>query len=101
MSLYNDIINEIQGFEESQTPISDIAHKKDFTIMKCEENDNPNDEYECFHAEKTDGSQTVVLTIRTRDIYRSFGNDEEPYHNTVTLYDNGKEISSQSYTYFK
>ena len=54
MSLYNDILNEIQGFEESHTPISNIAHQKDFTIMECEKSDDPTDEYECFHAEKTD-----------------------------------------------
>lgn len=28
MSLYNDILNEIQGFEESHTPISNIAHQR-------------------------------------------------------------------------
>ena len=46
MSLYNDILNEIQGFEESHTPISNIAHQKDFTIMECEKSDDPTDEYE-------------------------------------------------------
>ena len=101
MSLYNDILNEIQGFEESHTPISNIAHQKDFTIMECEKSDDPTDEYECFHAEKTDGSQKIVITIRTRDKYRSFGNDVEPYRNTVILYDNGKKIASESYTYFE
>jgi len=54
-----------------------------------------------FHAEKTDGSQKIVITIRTRDKYRSFGNDDEPYRNTVILYDNGKKIASESYTYFE
>ena len=101
MSLYNDIINEIKGFEESHTPISNIAHQKAFIIKECKENDNPHDEYECFHAEKIDGSQKVVITIRTRDKYRSFGNDDEPYHNTVTLYENEKKIASKSYTYFE
>lgn len=100
-SLYYKIKNEIRTFEESCTPISNVAHENGFTIKEPKPNENPNETYECFHAEKTDGKYTIVISIYTRDKYRSFGNDEEPYHNNVALYEDDICIDSTQYTYFQ
>lgn len=101
MSLYQEIVNEIEGFEESHTPISNIAHKKGFIMKEKQNNDEPFGYYECFHAEKEDGKYKIIITIETRDNYRSFGKDDEPYHNTVALYENDTCIASKNYTYFE
>lgn len=69
--------------------------------MQTSDKESADGSYECFHAEKTDGDQTIVLNITTRDNYRSFGNDEEPYHNTVSSYKDGQLVDTKSYTYFE
>lgn len=102
MSLFSTIVSESLGYEYSQTPLSNLAHKYEFTILEPEDTDKPNDYYECFKAEKLDGNQKIVITITTRDIYRSFVNDDdEPYHNKVEVFENNKRIDYFEYTYFK
>lgn len=39
----------------------------------------------------------MVITISTKDKYRSFGNDEEPYRNNLELWENEKLIKSKQY----
>ena len=102
MSLFSTIVSEASDYENSQTPLSTIAHKYEFNILEPEDTDNPNDYYECFKAEKYDGNQKIVITIITRDIYRSFVNDDdEPYHNKIEVFENDKCIDHFEYTYFK
>lgn len=43
----------------------------------------------------------MIITISTKDKYRSFGNDEEPYRNNLELWENEKLINSKQYVYFK
>ncbi len=43
----------------------------------------------------------MIISISTKDKYRSFGNDEEPYRNNLELWENEKLINSKQYVYFK
>lgn len=43
----------------------------------------------------------IVLSITTSDNYRSFGNDEEPYHNVALLYNGDNLVDKYEYTYFE
>ena len=101
MSLYDSIIAQLDELEKSKTPISNVAHKECFTQIQTPDTESTDGTYECFRAEKADGDQKVILSITTRDNYRSFGNDEEPYHNTVSVYKDGQLIGSKSYTYYE
>lgn len=102
MSLFSTIVSEASDFENTLTPLSILAHKYEFTILEPEATDNPTDYYECFKAEKVDGNQRIVITITTRDIYRSFvNNDDEPYHNKAEVFENDKCIDHFEYTYFR
>lgn len=101
MSLYDSIVAQFGDLEKSKTPISNVAHKEGFTQIETPDTESSDGTHECFRAEKIDGDQTVVVSITTRENYRSFGNDEEPCHNTVSSYKDGKLIESKSYTYYE
>ena len=89
-------------YEKNKIPISDIAHHEGgYTIVELSNNENPCGYYECFHAEKEFGSMRIVLSITTSDNYRSFGNDEEPYHNVALLYNGDNLVDKYEYTYFE
>lgn len=55
----------------------------------------------CFLAVKDVDNYTITITIETKEKYRSFGNDDEPYKNTIALSKNGVQIYSKSYIYFE
>lgn len=105
MELFNEISSQMSSLEASCTRLSDIAHQQDFTIIPLPEDDGKDalagDRYTCFTAEKHIGEYTITIEVETRDSYRSFGNDDEPYFNTLRLYKGTELIDSKSYTYFK
>ena len=101
MDLYNTILSEITSFESSHTPLSDIAHKYEFQIIDVPVDKSTNTMWTCFFAVKNVDDYTITITIETKEIYRSFGNDDEPYRNTIALSKNGVQISSESYIYYE
>lgn len=103
MNLFNEIV-KLAGegkFADNNIPLNKLAFDKGFNILQTAENDTPHDYYEVFKAEKSDGDYKVDITITTKDKYKSFGNDEEPYKNTMKLYEGNNVIDSFEYTYFK
>ncbi|WP_160692574.1 hypothetical protein [Clostridium sp. C2-6-12] len=103
MDLYSTIVNEISNFAETHTPISDIAHKYNFEMVPIPKDPNfvDGNTWTCFHAIKQDGEYSLSITIETREKYRSYGNDEEPYTNTITITKDNTVIDTKSYIYFE
>ncbi|MHC1747468.1 MAG: hypothetical protein AB9856_03650 [Cellulosilyticaceae bacterium] len=105
MDLFNQIVELMPSLNASCTSLSDIAHQQGFTIIPLPKDDDQcalaGNRYTCFTAEKHVGEYTLTIEVETRDIYRSFGNDDEPYFNTLCLYKGNELIDSKSYTYFK
>ncbi|MBR0483310.1 MAG: hypothetical protein IJJ69_00845 [Oscillospiraceae bacterium] len=99
--LYASIVKEFGELEKSHTPINKFAFEENFAVFNVSNDENLNGEYEGFRAEKSDGNKKIVLGITTRDNYRPFGNDKEPYHNWIEFYENDKLIFRNSYTYFE
>ncbi|UYZ00740.1 hypothetical protein OJ967_09740 [Peribacillus frigoritolerans] len=40
----------------------------------------------------------MVAIVETKDKYRSFGNDDEPWSSTLELWKNGEKLKVESYT---
>jgi hypothetical protein len=88
--------------KSNKIPISDMAHKYGFIIDKKDTPPSDNGHtYECFRATKHDDECVLTIYIETRDQYSSFTEEEEPYHNHITLSKDGKIISQKSYTFFQ
>ena len=100
MSLSADLLSEACTLNGTHTPISDIAHKYNFTILETKASEQANGYYECFRAEKIDGSQRIVLSITTCDNDRSFDDEtHDPYFNKIEIFENDNLINEYSYFY--
>ncbi|MBB6625287.1 hypothetical protein H7E67_17875 [Clostridium gasigenes] len=57
MELYNIILNEISSYATTETPISDIGRKYEFTPISTNTDDTKTGEYyTVYKAEKTEGN---------------------------------------------
>lgn len=101
MEYFKELLKEVDKLEEKEYPISKIAHNHDFEILNVDLDGNSGDWYMCFKARKKYDNYLIELTTETKDKYRSFGDDEEPYRNEITLFEGSKKIKSRVYTYFK
>ncbi|WP_333860815.1 hypothetical protein [Clostridium sp.] len=102
MDIYNEIVSKIHECESKKIPISDFGHKYGFKNVNLNhKNEEINEPYICYKAQKENDGYIITLEIETEDNYRSFGNDEEPYRNKITVSKNGKEIQSKTYVYVK
>lgn len=103
MELYNEILKQVESLKSTDTSISQIAHTYEFEILNTNDYSSciPGDRYTIFKAKKKHNLYTIELQIDTKDKYRSFGNDEEPYFNEIRLLKENKIIDHKEYTYFK
>lgn len=101
MQLYQTILSEITNYEETQTPISNIGCKYGFTIIDAPLEDDNGNFYTVYKSEKFVDDYHIILEIETKDKYRSFSNDDEPYRNTISIFKDSNLISTKSYTYWK
>lgn len=103
MDLYSTIVREISSLANTHTPISDMAHKYNFQIIPITEDTSSvvGNKRTCFHAIKQEGKHLISITIETSENYRSFGDDKDPYTNTITISKDGDIIATQSYSYIE
>ena len=101
MEFYKELLREVDKLEVKEHPISKIAHDYEFEILDVNSDSDLGDWYTVFNAIKKYDDYLIELKIETKDKYRSFGNDEEPYRNEIILFQGSKEIQSKEYIYFK
>lgn len=105
MEEYNAIVEQFKEFESAERSLAQISRDYGFTKEDVDENDKnviTGNRYEVFRASKQVGKHKLLIKVETRERYSSFGgNDDEPYFNTIELWENGKLIKSDGYTYFK
>lgn len=100
MSLSADLLTEAYALNETNTPISNLAHKHKFTILENESSEYINGYYVCFRAEKIDGSNRIVLSITTREIDHSFDDKvNDPYINKIEIFENNNLVNQYEYFY--
>ena len=104
MNEYDEIVSKFNQLENDEISLAEISRKHGFIVQeKSQEEENiPGDRYEVFKASKQVDQYTMIIAIETRDSYRSCAaDDQEPYFNTIELWENGNLIKNNSYTYFK
>lgn len=93
MSIFSYIISKYDEMRTNKIPISNIAHKFEFTKV-----DSIGDN-EDFRAEKVDGNNKIILSIESFDHSRTFDIRSDTYHNYAYLYNDDKLIDKISYMY--
>ncbi|QDQ03761.1 hypothetical protein EKQ63_00880 (plasmid) [Bacillus sp. BD59S] len=104
MEEYNAIVEKFKELESAERSLVQISRDYGFTEEKVDKDDNDviaGNRYELFKASKQVGKHKLVIKVETRDKYSSFGNDDEPYFNTIELWEGVKLVESKGYTYFK
>lgn len=101
MEFYKKLLIEVDKLEAKEHPISKIAHDYEFETLDVNLDSALGDWYTVFNAIKKYDDYLIELKIETKDKYRSFGDDEEPYRNEIALFKRSKKIESRVYTYFK
>ena len=103
MEMYDEILKQLEIFKSEEKSISEIGHSYNFEILPTENDENigVGDRYTIFKARKEVDEYVIELQVDTRDKYRSFGNDEEPYFNEIRILKNNKVLKSEEYIYFE
>lgn len=102
MDEYNEIVSKFNYLEINKISLATISGEYGFTSEKeGQKNNSVGERYKLLVASKQVGKYNMIVKIETRDIYRSFGDDDEPYINIIELWKNEGLVDSKSYTYFK
>ncbi|CEK34317.1 hypothetical protein UMC2_35281 [[Clostridium] sordellii] len=102
MEFFNKLLEEVEQLEIKEYPISKIAYDHGFTIMDVKSCRSGMGEWRTlFKATKEYNDYIIEIEIKNKDKYKSFGKDDEPYVNKITLFKESKSIRSKEYTYFK
>jgi hypothetical protein len=102
MDEYIEIVEKFKDLEGKKKSLAEVSKEYGFKSEKTlKENNNNESRYEVFKASKKMGEYTLIIKIETKDSYRSFKDDKEPYFNSLELWNADSLVRSESYTYFK
>lgn len=105
MILFDELVSKFEALEESQQTIAQVAKEIGFNNVplnnKKDSFAGDGNYYEVYRAEYNVGNEKIIAVVKTKDKYRSFGKDDEPFTSTVELWSNCKIINEKSYTFWK
>lgn len=101
MDEFNEIIRKLDYLEKNKISLATICSEYGFSKKKLVKDNNTTERYQVFKASKKAGHYKIIIIIETRDSYKSFANDKEPYFNIIELWKDGRIVDSKNYTYFK
>lgn len=99
--MLDDIISAYKSEKEKDGSVSELTHKFGLTILPATPPDKENSYYVCHLAEGLIDGNIVRLTIKTRDNYRSFGNNREPYVNEILIFNGDSILFKDNFTAFE
>lgn len=100
MNMIYQILKEYITLEKNEQSLRELARKYNFTEENIKNDDN-NYYYHLYYGKKNIENFLITIEIETRDIYRPFRDDDEPYRNTLKIFKNDKLIDSKTYIYFQ
>lgn len=103
MNEYYKITSMFKKLESTHESLADVSRMYNFTPeVVGDDNGNVGDVYTVFKArKKIDKKIQIVIRVDTRDSYRTFIFDKEPYFNIIELWENDELIKKDSYVYYE
>lgn len=101
MDIFNEIVSNFEELEKNKISLCGLAKQYDFKEIKKEDNSVTGEYYYLYYGEKQIDGYLLVIEVETKDKYRGYGNDEEPYRNVIKILKNNKVKEQKQYIYFK
>lgn len=100
MDIFDEIVSRFKKLEDEKITLSNLARKYNFEEIEKKDDSVPGEYYYLYYGEKKIDDFLLVIEVETKDKYKSFGDDDEPYRNTIKILKNNKVINEEYYIFF-